>query len=59
MTIETDTSINAAGDIRWTGAGTHLADYSVLEFIQYMQKLQDDGQAAGGRHNGYLLRIRV
>ena len=47
MTILTDTSINAAGDIRWEGANNHSADYSVLEFIQHMMDLQDDEQASG------------
>ena len=47
MTITTDTSFAANGDIRWTGAAGHGADYSVLEFIQYMMDKQDDAQAAG------------
>jgi len=47
MTILTDTSINAAGDIRWEGANNHTADYSVLEFIQHLMDLQDDEQASG------------
>ena len=43
---DADISINAAGDFRWTGAAT-TNRHSVLEFIQWMMKLQDDGQAAG------------
>ena len=47
MTITTDTSFATNGDIRWTGAAGHSADYSVLEFIQYMMDKQDDAQAVG------------
>ncbi len=47
MTITTDTSFAANGDIRWTGAAGHSGDYSVLEFIQYMMDKQDDEQASG------------
>jgi hypothetical protein len=41
-----DISINAAGDIRWTGAAT-TNRHSVLEFIQFLMDKQDDGQAVG------------
>ncbi len=41
-----DVSINAAGDIRWTGAAT-TNRHTVLEFIQYLMDKQDDGQAVG------------
>jgi hypothetical protein len=41
-----DVSINAAGDIRWTGAAT-TNRHTVLEFIQFLMDLQDDEQAAG------------
>lgn len=43
---DADISINAAGDIRWTGAAT-TNRHSVLEFIQWLQDKQDDEQAAG------------
>ena len=43
---DTDLSINAAGDIRWTGAAT-TNRHTVLEFVQWLMKLQDDGQAVG------------
>lgn len=43
---DADVSINAAGDIRWTGAAT-TNRHSVLEFIQWLMDKQDDGQAAG------------
>jgi len=41
-----DASIDTAGNIRWTGAAT-TNRHSVLEFIQWMMLLQDDGVAAG------------
>jgi len=41
-----DVSINAAGDIRWTGAAT-TPRHSILEFIQFLMDKQDDGQAVG------------
>jgi hypothetical protein len=44
--IDTDLSINSAGDIRWTGAAT-TNRHSVLEFIQWLQDKQDDEQAVG------------
>ncbi len=47
MAIADDISVNTSGDFRWTGAATHAADYSVLEFIQYNQQLMDDEQASG------------
>lgn len=43
---DADVSINAAGDFRWTGAAT-TPRHTVLEFIQWMMKLQDDDQAVG------------
>lgn len=43
---DADVSINAAGDIRWTGAAT-TNRHSVLEFIQWLMDKQDDDQAAG------------
>lgn len=44
--IDTDVSINAAGDIRWTGAAT-TNKHTVLEFIQWLMDKQDDDQAVG------------
>ncbi len=41
-----DVSINAAGDIRWTGAAT-TPRHTILEFIQFLMDKQDDEQAAG------------
>ena len=41
-----DVSIDASGNIRWTGAAT-TNRHSVLEFIQWLQDKQDDEQAAG------------
>lgn len=38
---DADISINAAGDIRWTGAAT-TNRHSVLEFIQWLQDKHDD-----------------
>lgn len=43
---DADISINAAGDIRWTGAAT-TNRHTVLEFIQWLMDKQDDGQASG------------
>ena len=43
---DADASISVTGAIRWTGAAT-TNRHSVLEFIQWMMKLQDDGVAAG------------
>lgn len=43
---DADVSIDASGNIRWTGAAT-TPRHSVLEFIQLMQLKQDDEQAAG------------
>ena len=43
---DADISINAAGDIRWTGAAT-TNKHSILEFIQWLMDKQDDDQAAG------------
>ena len=41
-----DVSINAAGDIRWTGDdGTNT--HTILEFIQFLMDKQDDEQAVG------------
>src|SRR3989338_1919033 len=42
-----DVSIDASGNIRWTGAAT-TNKHTVLEFIQYLMDKQDDAQAAGG-----------
>lgn len=44
--IDGDVSIDASGNIRWTGAATTNL-HSVLEFIQFMMDKQDDDQAAG------------
>lgn len=44
--VDTDVSINAAGDIRWEGAAT-ANRHTVLELIQWLQDKQDDEQAAG------------
>jgi len=44
--VDTDISINASGDIRWTGAAT-TNRHTVLEFIQWLMDKQDDEQAAG------------
>ncbi len=41
-----DVSINAAGDIRWTGVAT-TPTHTILEFIQFLMDKQDDEQAAG------------
>jgi hypothetical protein len=41
-----DVSINAAGDIRWTGEATENR-HSILEFIQFLMDKQDDEQASG------------
>jgi len=43
---DADVSINAAGDIRWTGAAT-TNRHTVLEFIQWLMDKQDDDQAVG------------
>lgn len=43
---DTDLSFDTAGNIRWTGAAT-TNRHTVLEFIQWLQDKQDDGQAAG------------
>ena len=43
---DADVSINAAGDIRWTGAAT-TNRHTILEFIQWLMDKQDDEQAAG------------
>lgn len=44
--VITDVSINAAGNIRWTGAAT-TNRHTILEFIQFLMDKQDDAQAAG------------
>src|SRR3989344_4102596 len=41
-----DVSIDASGNIRWTGAAT-TNRHTVLEFIQFLMDKQDDAQAAG------------
>ena len=43
---DADVSIDTSGNIRWEGAAT-TNRHSVLEFIQWLQDKQDDGQAAG------------
>jgi hypothetical protein len=43
---DADVSIDASGNIRWTGAAT-TNRHTVLEFIQFLQDKQDDEQAAG------------
>lgn len=44
--VDSDVSINVAGDIRWTGDATSPT-HTVLEFIQFLMDKQDDEQAAG------------
>lgn len=44
--IDSDVSIDASGNIRWTGAAT-TNRHTVLEFIQWLMDKQDDDQAAG------------
>ena len=41
-----DVSIDASGNIRWTGSAT-TPRHTVLEFIQFLMDKQDDEQAAG------------
>ena len=43
--IDSDVSISSAGAIRWASNTTNT--HTVLEFIQWLQDKQDDGQAAG------------
>ena len=43
---DADVSIDASGNIRWTGAAT-TNRHTVLEFIQWLMDKQDDEQAAG------------
>ncbi len=43
---DADVSIDASGNIRWTGAAT-ANRHTVLEFIQWLMDKQDDEQAAG------------
>jgi len=43
---DADVSFAANGDIRWTGAAS-TNRHSILEFIQFLQDKQDDGQAVG------------
>jgi len=43
---DADVSIDASGNIRWTGAAT-TNRHTVLEFIQWLMSKQDDGQAVG------------
>jgi hypothetical protein len=43
---DADVSIDASGNIRWTGAAT-TNRHTVLEFIQWLMDKQDDAQAAG------------
>jgi hypothetical protein len=43
---DADVSIDASGNIRWTGAAT-ANKHTVLEFIQWLMSKQDDEQAAG------------
>jgi len=43
---DSDVSIDASGNIRWTGAAT-TNRHTILEFIQWLMDKQDDGQAAG------------
>ena len=43
---DADVSIDASGNIRWTGAAT-TNRHTILEFIQWLMDKQDDGQAAG------------
>ena len=41
-----DVSIDASGNIRWTGSAT-TPRHTILEFIQFLMDKQDDEQAAG------------
>ena len=43
---DADVSIDASGNIRWTGAAT-ANRHTMLEFIQWLMDKQDDEQAAG------------
>ncbi len=43
---DADVSIDASGNIRWTGAAT-TNRHTVLEFIQWLMDKQDDDQAVG------------
>ena len=43
---DADVSIDASGNIRWTGAAT-TNRHTVLEFIQWLMDKQDDAVAAG------------
>jgi hypothetical protein len=43
---DADVSIDASGNIRWTGAAT-TNRHTILEFIQWLMDKQDDAQAAG------------
>ena len=43
---DADVSIDASGNIRWTGAAT-TNRHTVLEFIQFLMDKQDDEQAVG------------
>ena len=43
---DADVSIDASGNIRWTGAAT-TNKHTILEFIQWLMDKQDDAQAAG------------
>ena len=42
---DSDVSFDASGNIRW--ASNNTTTHTVLEFIQWLQDKQDDGQAAG------------
>jgi hypothetical protein len=44
MTIETDISVAANGDIRYTGS---TANFTVIEFHRFLQDLADDAVASG------------
>ena len=43
---DADVSIDASGNIRWTGSAT-TNRHTILEFIQWLMDKQDDAQAAG------------
>lgn len=42
---DTDVSVDSSGNIRW--ASNNTTTHTVLEFIQWLQDKQDDGQAVG------------
>lgn len=47
MAIGDDFSVDTSGNIRWTGAAGHSADYTGLALHRWLQDLADDAQASG------------